>query len=114
MFIKDNEQLYDILGDAEKFDKLLQIVVETVRQQILCDVPALVLLHLKNEIKYKDLKEKFLKANPELVKYKAETGQALNEIASEQPDIALEKVFELGAVRAKELIRRKYDERITA
>jgi len=114
MFIKDNEQLYDILGDAEKFDKLLQIVTETVRQQILCDVPALVLLHLKNEIKYKDLKERFLKTNPELVKYKAETGQALNEIASEQPDIALEKVFELGAVRAKELIRRKHDERITA
>ena len=46
MFIKDNDQLCDILGDAEKFDKLLQVVVETVRQQVLCDVPALVLLHL--------------------------------------------------------------------
>ena len=114
MFIKDNEQLYDILGDAEKFDKLLQIVVESVRQQILCDVPSLVLLHLRNEIKYKDLKEKFFKTNPELIKYKAETGQALNEIAAEQPDIALEKVFNLGAIRAKEIIRRSRNERITA
>jgi hypothetical protein len=111
MFIKDNDQLYDILGDAEKFDKLLQVVVETVRQQILCDVPALVLLHLKNELKYRDLKEQFFVKNPELVNYKAQTGQALNEIAANQPDLPLEKVFELGAIRAKELIRRTQNER---
>lgn len=110
-FIKTNDQLYDLLGDAEKFDKLLQVVVETVRQQILCDVPALVLLHLKNELKYRELKERFIKANPELVNYKAETAQALNEVAANQPELPLEKVFELGAIRAKELIRRARNER---
>lgn len=114
MFIKDNDQLYDILGDAEKFDKLLQVVVETVRQQILCDVPALVLLHLKNEIKYRELKAKFLQDNPELVKYQAETAQALNEVAANQPELQLEEVFRIGAIRAKELIRRTRDERTTA
>lgn len=114
MFVKDNDQLYEMLGDAEKFDKLLQVVVETVRQQILCDVPALVLLHLKNELRYRELKEKFFRVNPELVENKTEAARALNEVSAEQPDIPLEKVFELGAIRAKELIRRKRNERVEA
>jgi len=47
--IKTEEQLYDMLGNLDKFNTFLENYTEHILRKIMLAVPALVIHHIKND-----------------------------------------------------------------
>ena len=105
MKIKTDEELWEILGTAEKFNIFLSNYTEFISRKIMLAVPALVIHHIKNEQNYNIIKDKFFAANPELVDYKPVVAQELNKIAADHADWDVEKVFTHAGIEAKKIIK---------
>ena len=103
--IKNEEDLYDMLGNLDKFNAFLGLFAEHITRKVLLDIPAIVLYHVQNEQSYSKIKNKFFTDNPELVNFKPIVGQFLNSIVSEHPDWTIEKVFTEAGIKAKEKIK---------
>lgn len=106
MKIKTDEELWEILGSIKKFNAFLANHDELLLQRVLLAVPALVIHHIKNEISYAKIKDKFFIANPELKAYEYLVAQKLNLVASEHSDWDINKVFNQAGIEAKKEIRK--------
>lgn len=105
MKLKSDEELWEILGSVEKFNRFIEVVIEEAKQQVMFDVPALVVYHLKNEKLYSETLQRFFAANPELESYRPVVGEELNKVAAKDPGKPLEKMFEEAGVAAKRRVR---------
>lgn len=104
MKIKSNEELWDLLGDVEKFNKFLSDFEADVKQQTLLLIPDIVVKHLQDQYKYRDLVKKFYKENPELIEDKALVGNLMNKVAADHPDWEMSDVFDRTAETAKAIL----------
>jgi predicted patatin/cPLA2 family phospholipase len=109
--INDNEKLYELLGDVEKFNGFLSNFAEHILRKALMAVPALVIHHIKNETNYDRIKKEFFDKNPELLKYQQVVKQQLNVVAAEHTDWTIEQVFNEVGLQSKQLIRNILEEK---
>ena len=109
--IKSNDELYELLGDVDKFNTFLTNYTENLTRKIMLSVPALVIHHIKNEQNYIRIKDKFFDDNPELVNHKDVLAKQLNVIAAEHTDWTIEKVFQESGIEAKKIIRQILEEK---
>ena len=103
--IKTNDELYEILGNVDKFNMFLTNFEENLTRKIMLSVPALVIHHIKNEQNYIRIKDKFFADNPELIGYKTVVAQQLNIVAAEHTDWTIEQVFNQSGIESKKIIR---------
>lgn len=108
--IKSNGELWEILGDVEKFNSFLMNFRESIVRQAMLAVPALVIHHIKNEHSYNEIKNKFFDDNPELIKYKSIVANHLNVIASNHSNWSIEKVFTNAGIKAKKTIKQMMED----
>lgn len=109
--INTEEELYDILGSLDKFNSFLINYTEHIMRKTMLSVPALVIHHIKNEQAYLIIKDKFFKANPELIEHKSIVAQQLNIIAAEHTDWTIEQVFNQTGLETKKIIRQILEEK---
>jgi len=74
--------------------------VEKLKQEIYLAIPAIVVKHIQDQHKYKKLVDEFYKAHPKLVGERTLVGQVVNKLSAENPDMAVEEVFNLAAKEA--------------
>lgn len=103
--IKSDEELYEILGSVKNFNIFVANLTENILRNVMINIPALVIHHIKNEQSYKVIKEKFFKDNPELVEHTPIIAQQINLVAAEHPDWSIEEVFVETGIRSKEILR---------
>ena len=111
MKITTNEELWEVLGSLDKFNEFLGEYTEFICRKVMLAVPALVIHHIKNELNYKRIKDKFFDDNPELVKYEPVVAQQLNIVAAENPGWSIEKVFNRSGIEAKKIIKQSLKEK---
>lgn len=104
MRIKTDEELWELLGSVDKFNTFLSEFEANVKRQMILLVPDLVLKHIQDQYKYKELVSKFYEAHPELVEDKALVGHLTNKVAAEHPDWDIEQIFSHSAEMAKAII----------
>ena len=109
MQIKTDEELWEVLGTLEKFNKFTSDLTEQILQKVLLAVPALVIHHIKNEHSYNKLKDSFFLANPELINFKPVVAQQLNIVAAENPGWSIDQVFTQAGIKSKQVIRKSLE-----
>ena len=108
--IKSNNELYELLGDVDRFNTFLTNYTENLTRKIMLSVPALVIHHIKNEQNYIRIKDQFFDSNPELKGYKTVVAQQLNNVAAEHPDWTIEQVFNQSGIESKKIIKTMLEE----
>jgi len=106
MIIKTEEELWEILGSLEKYNKHIEEVINHTLQQCMLSIPTIVVHHLKNEQKYDRIKTNFFKNNPELMNYKPIVAKQIQQISSDNPSWDVDKVFQEAGIKAKEEIKK--------
>ncbi len=103
--IKNEQELYEMLGDFDKFQKFTKDFEEKILRRVMITVPPLVIHHIKNEHTYNKIKDEFFLANPELVDHKQSFAQQLNIVASEHTDWTIQQVFDQAGIETKKILR---------
>lgn len=110
-FIGDNK-LDDILDSPEKFNAVLVEVynkgMEAAQQgavkEVLKSVPGLINSHIGRHTTMTSMVGDFYKENPDLVGVKRTVAAVANEVAAEDPSMAVDKVFEKTAERTRRVL----------
>ena len=105
--MKITPQKFDqITSNLQEFNKFL----EEFKQEIFLSIPEIVLRHIEEGNKAQKLVSKFYKKNPELQKHRVLIGSLANKIASDNPELSSEEVFNLTAKKATKVLKEgKYE-----
>jgi len=111
--IKTDEELWEILGNVDKFNSYISSIVEQTKREMILLVPEIVIKHIQDQHKYKKVVDKFYSDNPEFRKDKVLIGQLMNKIAADNPGLEISEVFKRTAIKAKKVLGEKdYEKRI--
>jgi hypothetical protein len=96
-FVESEEQFDEVMKTPEGFNRLLTGVVQRSVETVLRNVPQMVVKLADQQITTRSAINEFYMENKDLVANKAYVGMVANEMASKNPDWALDKLLgELG------------------
>lgn len=107
-----DQKLDEILDDPEKFNALLVAVHDKASdegekrgaEKLLRQIPELVSTYTSRHTTLAGLASDFYKKNRDLVGVKKTVAAVTSEIAAENPDLSVEKVFEMAAERTRKVL----------
>ncbi len=98
----------DVVSDKQKFEQVLSHVVDHTRrvtmEQMMNSVPGLVVTQIRQQRALKESVDDFYKENSDLLPVRKTVGAIANEIASENPNIPMNELFEKAAVKTREIL----------
>ena len=110
-FLKDGEDLDEIIESKEKFEELLNRVrnqsINDANQRvenILTSLPKLVIKHVQRQTLITQALDDFYRANEDLIVVKRQVGIIANEITADDPTLTLKEVFNKAATKTREVL----------
>lgn len=112
-FIGDDEDLDEIISDKGKLNALL-LKVQTATQasttkDILTKIPQIIVSQVQKQKVINDAVEEFYAENEDLKIVKRTVGKVANEVAADNPEWTLDKVFKETGKRTRKLLGMKED-----
>jgi len=107
-FLKDDEELIEILDDREKFEEVLSRVHEDAlvkaREEILSSIPKTVIAQVQQQVYLKKTVDDFMDEHSNLKPVRKTVGLIANEVSAEHADWTLPQVLQETAVRAYKVL----------
>jgi hypothetical protein len=108
-FIKEDDNLDDILEDGQKLNELLNLVLQkavevavpAVHQRTVQSIPSVVHEYSKRRGAVNEIVSKFYEKNDDLVPFRKAVAAAANTVHSENPDWDYKQVFDEAAERTR-------------
>ena len=106
-FLGDDD-IDEVVSDPKKFEAVLNRVAEVIRndviEQVFRSTPQLVTSQIQQQTKVNEAVKEFYKENEDLKHVKKTVGAIANDVAADNPDWTLDKVFKQTAVKTRETL----------
>lgn len=110
-FLAEGESVDDILDDPKKFNEFAMRIYsrakEDARTEVLRSIPNVVIHQVQQQRVLNDAIEEFYKENEDLKPVRRTVGVVTNEVVSEHPDWALDKVLDEVAKKTRQVLGMK-------